>query len=385
MTSTGGWGVAVGLAVLAVILPAAGSEQTKTMSDGRAGVKREAFGKTGEGQAVEAFTLTSKAGVEIKTISYGAIITSIRVPDRSGAMADVTLGFDTLDGYLKEHPFFGAVVGRYGNRIGKATFTLDGKTYKLAANNGPNHLHGGVRGFDKYVWKAEVLSGVTGVAFTRTSPDGEEGYPGAVQARVSYVLSDANELSIEYRATSDKATPINLTQHTYFNLAGHNAGAIVDHEMMIAADRYTPVDDTLIPTGELASVQGTPLDFRQSTRIGARIDDPHQQIKFGMGYDHNWVINRKGDGLQLAARVVEPKSGRTLEVQTTEPGVQFYTGNFLDGTLKGKGGAVYNRRNGLCLETQHYPDSPNHPSFPSTTLKPGATYQSKTVWTFGNR
>ena len=209
--------------------------------------------------------------------------------------------------------------------------------------------------------------------------------PGTVQARVSYVLSAANELSIEYRATTDKATPLNLTQHTYFNLAGHSAGSIVDHELTIAADRYTPVDSTLIPTGELAPVAGTPLDFRQPTRIGARIDDPHQQIKFGLGYDHNWVINRQGDALQLAARVYEPKSGRTLEVQTTEPGVQFYTGNFLDGTLKGKGGAVYNRRNGLCLETQHYPDSPNQPGFPSTIVKPGQTYQSTTVWKFGSR
>ena len=374
-----------GLAVLTMVVSAAGWEQTKTMSEGAAGVRRAPFGKTGDGQAVEAFTLRNKAGVEITAISYGAIITSIRVPDRRGAIADVALGFDTLDGYLKDYPYFGAVVGRYGNRIGKATFTLDGKVYKLAANNGPNHLHGGVRGFDKYVWKAEVLSGVTGVAFTRTSPDGEEGYPGTVQARVSYVLNDANELSIEYRATTDKATPINLTQHSYFNLAGHNAGSIVDHELMLAADRYTPVDSTLIPTGELAPVAGTPFDFRTPTRIGARIDDPHPQIKFGMGYDHNWVINRTGDGLQLAARVFEPKSGRTLEVQTTEPGVQFYTGNFLDGSNKGKGGAVYNRRNGLCLETQHFPDSPNHPSFPTTIVKPGQTYQSKTVWKFGSR
>jgi aldose 1-epimerase len=377
--------MALGLAMLAIVLPAAGLEQTKTMSDGRAGVRREAFGKAGDGTPVEVFTLTNKAGVEIKAISFGAIITSIRVPDRTGALADVALGFDTIDGYLREHPFFGAVVGRYGNRIGKASFTLDGRTYKLAANNGPNHLHGGVRGFDKYVWTAEVPNGVTGVAFTRTSPDGEEGYPGTVQARVSYVLSDANELSIEYRATTDKATPINLTQHTYFNLAGHNGGSIVDHELTLAADRYTPVDSTLIPTGELAPVAGTPLDFRQPARIGARIDDPHQQIKFGLGYDHNWVINRKGGGLQHAARVYEPKSGRTLEVQTTEPGVQFYTGNFLDGTLKGKDGAVYNRRNGFCLETQHYPDSPNKPAFPSTIVKPGQAYQSQTVWRFGSR
>jgi aldose 1-epimerase len=378
-------GAALGLVMLAALLPAGGMEQTKAMSDARAGVKREAFGKTGDGTPVEIFTLTSKGGVEVRVISYGAIITSIRVPDRTGAVADVALGFDSLDGYLREHPFFGAVVGRYGNRIGKASFTLDGRTYKLAANDGPNHLHGGVRGFDKYVWTADVLKGATGVAFTRTSPDGEEGYPGTIQARVTYALSDASELSIEYRATTDKATPLNLTQHTYFNLAGHNAGSIVDHELALFADRYTPVDATLIPTGELAPVAGTPLDFRQPTRIGARIDDPHEQITFGLGYDHNWVISRKGDGLQLAARVFEPKSGRTLEVQTTEPGVQFYTGNFLDGTVKGKGGAVYNRRNGLCLETQHYPDSPNQPAFPSTIVRPGQTYQSQTVWRFGSR
>jgi aldose 1-epimerase len=385
MTFTGASGAALGVAMLVAIGPGPRAEQARTMADGQAGVRREAFGRTGDGTSVEAFTLTNKAGVQIKAISYGAIITSIRVPDRTGAMADVALGFDTLDGYLNEHPYFGAVVGRYGNRIGKARFTLDGQTYTLAANIGPNHLHGGVRGFDKYVWSAEMLTGATGVAFTRTSPDGEEGYPGTVTARVNYVLTDANELTIEYQATTDKATPINLTQHTYFNLSGHSAGTIVDHEVMIAADRYTPVDSTLIPTGELAPVTGTPLDFRQPMRIGARIDDPHPQIKFGLGYDHNWVLNRTGGSLQLAARVADPKSGRTLEVLTTEPGVQFYTGNFLDGTIMGKGGAVYNRRNGLCLETQHYPDSPNQQAFPSTILKPGQTYQSKTVWKFASR
>jgi aldose 1-epimerase len=385
MTFTGAWGAALGVAVLIAIGPGLRAEQARTMGDGQVGVRREAFGRTGDGTPVEVFTLTNKAGVQIKAISYGAIITSIRVPDRTGAMADIALGFDTLDGYLEDHPYFGAVVGRYGNRIGKARFTLDGQTYKLAANNGPNHLHGGVRGFDKYVWTAEVLKGATGVAFTRRSPDGEEGYPGTVEARVSYVLAESNELSIEYRATTDKATTINLTQHTYFNLSGHDAGTILDHEVMIAADRYTPVDATLIPTGELAPVTGTPFDFRQPTRVGARIEEAHPQIKFGLGYDHNWVLNRTGGGPQLAARVADGKSGRTLEVQTTEPGVQFYTGNFLDGTIKGKGGAVYNRRNGLCLETQHYPDSPNQPAFPSTIVKPGATYQSTTVWKFASR
>jgi aldose 1-epimerase len=332
---------------------------------------------------VEVFTLTNGRGIEIRAMTYGAIITSIKMPDRKGVMADVALGFDSLQGYLGEHPYFGAVVGRYGNRIGNARFSLNGQTYQLAANNGPNHLHGGVRGFDKFVWTAETIAGVTGVAFTRVSPDGEERYPGTLKVRVSYVLTDANDLEIEYQATTDKATPVNLTQHTYFNLAGQGAGTILDHEVTINADRFTPVADSLIPTGVLASVEGTPMDFRRPTKVGARIDEGTEQIKFGRGYDHNWVLNRKGDGLQLAARVVEPASGRTLEVSTTEPGVQFYTGNFLDGTLKGKGGVGYQRRGGLCLETQHFPDSPNKPAFPTTILQPGSTYRSKTVWKFG--
>jgi aldose 1-epimerase len=335
------------------------------------------------GTPVEVFTLTNARGVEIRAMTYGAIITSIRIPDRKGVMADVALGFDNLQGYLGEHPYFGAVVGRYGNRIGGARFSLNGQTYQLAANNGPNHLHGGVRGFDKYVWSAEPIAGMTGIAFTRVSPDGEEGYPGTLKVRVSYVLTDANDLEIEYQATTDKATPVNLTQHTYFNLAGQGAGTIVDHELTINADRFTPVGDSLIPTGVLAPVEGTPMDFRRPTKVGARIDASTEQIRFGRGYDHNWVLNRKGDGLQLAARVVEPASGRTLEVSTTEPGVQFYTGNFLDGTLKGKGGVGYPRRGGLCLETQHFPDSPNKPAFPTTIVQPGSTYRSKTVWRFG--
>ena len=383
MTAAGRW--ALGLAILAVAAAPRAEQAQKTMSDARAGVTRQAFGRDGEGADVESFTLRNKAGVEVKAISFGAIITSIRVPDRSGAIAEIVLGFDTVDGYLKPHPYFGALVGRYGNRIARAAFTLDGQTYRLAANNGPNHLHGGVRGFDKYTWAAEVLPNATGVTFTRTSADGEEGYPGRLNVRVSYILSDANELSIEYQATTDKATPVNLTQHTYFNLAGHDAGTILDHEVMIAADRFTPVDATLIPTGELAPVDGTPMDFRKPVRVGARIDAASPQLKFGIGYDHNWVVNGAPGTLRPAARVVEPKSGRTLEVSTTEPGVQFYTGNFLDGSVKGKGGAVYHHRNGLCLETQHFPDSPNQPAFPSTILRPGSTYQSKTVWKFGAR
>jgi aldose 1-epimerase len=321
--------------------------------------------------------------MEVRAMTYGGIITSILAPDRNGAMADVVLGFDSLEPYLPRHPYFGAIVGRYGNRIGNAQFTLDGRTYKLAANNGPNHLHGGVRGFDKYVWEAAPLADATGVAFSRTSADGEEGYPGSLKVRVTYRLSDANALEIAYEATTDKATPVNLTQHTYFNLAGHDAGDILGHEVTINADRFTPVDATLIPTGELANVAGTPFDFRKPAKVGARIDEPHPQLKMGRGYDHNFVLTRKGVGLEEAARVVDRKSGRTLGVTTTEPGVQFYTGNFLDGRQKGKGGAIYRHRNGLCLETQHFPDTPNRPNFPSAILKPGETYRSRTVFAFG--
>jgi aldose 1-epimerase len=349
------------------------------------------FGTLADGQTVDAYTLRNAHGVEIRAITYGGIITSVNVPDRRGAMADVVLGFGSLDGYLTQHPFFGAIVGRYGNRIGKGRFSLDGAEYTLATNNGPNHLHGGVKGFDKHVWAAAPLAGKTGVTFTRTSADGEEGYPGTLTVSVTYELTDSNELVVDYHATTDKATPVNLTQHSYFNLAGEGSGDILGHEMQINANRYTPVDDTLIPTGELAPVDGTPFDFRQPTAIGARIDGDHPQLKNGQGYDHNWVLNRTTDGaadgapakLELAARVLEPTSGRTLEVRTTEPGVQFYAGNFLDGKLTGKSGRPYPRRSGLCLETQHFPDSPNKPTFPSTILRPGQEYRSRTVFLFG--
>jgi len=356
-------------------------------SRARAGVTRAAWGKMPDGTGVDIYTLANANGVEIKAITYGGIIQSLRVPDRAGRFDDIVLGFDSLEGYLADHPFFGAIIGRYGNRIGKAQFTLDGQTFKLAANNGPNHLHGGVKGFDKVLWKAEGTKSDAGpgVTFTRTSPDGEEGYPGNLNVRVTYTLTDRNELVVDYHATTDKATPVNLTQHSYFNLAGQASGDILGHELMLNADRHTPVDETLIPTGELAPVQGTPFDFRQPTAIGARISQDHPQLKYGLGYDHNWVLSRKGDGLQLAARVHEPKTGRTLEVSTTEPGIQFYAGNFLDGKLTGKAGAVYRHRTGFCLETQHFPDSPNKPQFPSTILKPGAEYRSRTVFTFGAR
>ena len=375
--------VAFAVAVLCQVVTGASGEQARPDRSAEPGVRREPFGKTSDGTPVEIFTLTNKNGVQVRAMTFGAIITSVRVPDRNGTFADVVLGFDTLEPYTRDHPYFGAVAGRYGNRIAGAQFSLGGRAFTLAANNGPNHLHGGVKGFDKFVWRAEPSARGVGVTFSRTSPDGEEGYPGALNVRVTYTLTDANALEIEYQASTDAATPVNLTQHSYFNLAGHDAGSVLGHELMVNADRYTPVDATLIPTGELAPVAGTPFDFRKAAPIGSRIDQPNDQLKSGRGYDHNFVLNRSGAGLQLAARVVEPKSGRTLEVSTTEPGVQIYTGNFLDGTVKGKGGAAYSHRGGLCLETQHFPDSPNKPSFPSTILRPGQTLRSQTVWTFG--
>jgi aldose 1-epimerase len=348
---------------------------------------RSPFGTLPGGQAVEAFTLTNANGIRVTAITYGGIITSLEVPDRVGKAGDVVLGYDSLQGYLDKSPFFGTIVGRYGNRIGKGTFTIDGTTYALPINNGENHLHGGPQGFDKAVWKAEPFerADAVGVVFSHTSPDGDMGYPGTLQARVTYTLTNDNTLRFDYQATTDKATPVNLTQHTYFNLAGAGNGDILGHEIEILADRYTPVDKGLIPTGELASVEGTPFDFRTATTIGARIDADHPQIALGGGYDHNMVFARTGTGLERVVRVYEPTTGRTLEVATTQPATQFYTGNFLDGTITGKGGKVYPKRSGFCLETQHYPDSPNKPQFPSTILKPGETYAQSTTFTFGAR
>jgi aldose 1-epimerase len=346
------------------------------------------FGRIPDGTNVDLFSLTNANGLEVRTIPYGATIVSIRVPDRSGRMDDVVLGFDTLDEYLGEHPYFGAVVGRYGNRIAKGRFTLDGKLFQLATNNGPNHLHGGTKGFDKLLWHGESMTrnGDVGVSYTLTSSDGDEGYPGTLNVRVTYTLRPSNELVIDYDATSDKQTPINLTQHSYFNLAGDSGGDILGHELTIDADRFTPVDEGLIPTGELAPVAGTPFDFRKSAVIGARINADNPQIRYGRGYDHNWVLNRHEtlptDPVH-AARLIEPKSGRTLDVSTTEPGIQFYSGNFLDGTIRGKSGRVYQHRHGLCLETQHFPDSPNHSNFPSTLLQPGSRFHSRTIFAFG--
>ena len=358
---------------------------TPAQEASKASVRKEAFGSTADGAAVELYTLTNASGMEVRAMTYGGIIVSLRVPDRTGALGDVVLGYDSLDGYLKSSPYFGAIIGRYGNRIARGRFKLDGKEYKLATNNSPNALHGGVKGFDKVVWKAESFQdqrGV-GVVFSYTSADGEEGYPGKLDAKVTYTLADDSSLRFEYQAVTDKPTPVNLTQHTYFNLAGDGSGDILAQELMMKASRFTPVDKTLIPTGELKSVEGTPFDFRTPMAIGARIEAKDEQIKFGLGYDHNWVLDRTdGGGMQLAARVHDPASGRVMEVRTTEPGLQFYSGNFLDGTITGKGGHVYKHRAGMCLETQHYPDSPNKPDFPSTILKPGEDYRSHTVYAF---
>jgi aldose 1-epimerase len=365
------------LLVFAVAAPALAQSQD-------AKVKTQPFG-THDGRPITLYTLTNSHGVEVRAMNYGGIIVSIRVPDRKGQLADVVLGHDTLEGYTPNPPYIGAIIGRYGNRIANGTFTLEGKTYTLPKNDGPNTLHGGIaKTFDRVVWDGEPLKGKSGVAFSYLSKDGDDGFPGNVKVRVTYTLTDGNALLIDYEATTDKATPINLTQHSYFNLAGEGSGDILNHEIMINADRFTPVDKTLIPTGELRPVKGTPFDFTKPMKIGARINDNYDQLVLGHGYDHNFVLNPKPDqnGLKLAARVHEPTSGRTLEVWTTQPGVQFYTGNFLDGTVIGKQGHIYQRRNGFCLETQHFPDSPNHPDFPTTILKPGETYHEKTVFKF---
>lgn len=349
---------------------------------GKGGVTKMSIGKTSEGTTVDEFTLANAAGLKAKVITYGAILTELHVPDRKGKLDDVVLGFDKLDSYLAGHPFFGATVGRVTNRIAKGKFTLDGKEYSLAVNNGPNSLHGGKKGFDKVVWKAEPIQepARVGVRLRYVSPDGEEGYPGTLHVAVTYTLTDKNELRIDYEATTDKATPVNLTNHSYFNLGGITADDILGHELMIAADQYTPADATLIPTGELASVQGTPLDFRKPIAIGKRIDALKQYP--GGGYDHNFVLNSQDKSLALGARVTDPKSGRILEMLTTEPGVQLYTGNFLDGKVLGKRGTAYKKYHGFCLEAQHYPDAINQSKFPSIVLRPGQKYTQTTVYRF---
>jgi aldose 1-epimerase len=346
-------------------------------------IKKEAFGKT-DGKDVYLYTLTNVNGMQVKITSYGGIVTSIIVPDKNGKMADVVLGFDNLEDYITKSPYFGCIVGRYGNRIANGKFTLNGKEYTLAQNNGPNNLHGGVKSFDKVVWDAEPVKGAdsVGLKLTYLSKDGEEGFPGSLNVTVVYTLTNDNELKIENRATTDKTTIANLTHHSYFNLKGQGNGDITDHVLMLNADKYTPTDKTAIPTGELADVKDTPMDFIRATAIGERIDADNEQLKFAGGYDHNWCINRKGDGLELAGTVTENSTGRVLEVYSTAPGVQFYSGNFLDGTITGKDDKVYKKRYGLCLEPQLYPDTPNKPNFPSCVLEPGDTYEHDIVYKF---
>jgi len=343
-------------------------------------IKKQAFGKTEDGKSVDLYTLTNANGLKAEIITFGGIVTSLQVPDRNGKFADIVLGCDDVNDYAKKSPYFGALIGRFGNRIAKGRFTLDGVEYKLATNNGPNHLHGGVKGFDKVVWKAKSMETKEGPALKLTykSRDGEEGYPGNLSCTVVYTLTDNNELKISYEAKTDKATVVNLTHHSYFNLGGFNSGDVLGHELMIRADHFTPVDKTAIPTGEIKAVQGTPWDFTKPMAIGSRIKDVEG------GYDHNYVLNSANGLLALAASVYEPKTGRVLEIYTTEPGLQFYSGNFLDGTLKGKG-AVYNKHAGFCLEAQHFPDSPNKSNFPSVILKPGQKYTQLTVHKFSAR
>jgi len=366
--------------ILALAVATGWAQPTAAVKGAR--VDKTKFGTTKDGQAVDLYTLTNANGIVARVMTYGGLLTELHVPDRAGQMADVVLGFKTLDAYEGAHPYFGATIGRVANRIAKGTFKLNGLEYTLATNNGPNHLHGGVKGFDKRVWKAQIVPATGGVAvkFTYTSADMEEGYPGSLTATVVYNLTDRNELRLDYTATTDKATLVNLTNHSYFNLAGDGKGDVLGHELTIMADRYTPVDDTLIPTGEVASVRGTVMDFNRSTPIGARIAQVPGPAPGG--YDHNYVLTHGGGVLAMSATVREPGSGRMMDVLTSEPGVQLYTGNFLDGTLTGKAGVAYKQHFGFCLETQHFPDAVNHPNFPSVVLKPGKTFKSTTVYRF---
>ncbi|TWU41820.1 aldose epimerase family protein [Novipirellula artificiosorum] len=341
--------------------------------------------------SIKLYTLKNSSGMTVKVTNFGAIITSIVVPDRDGNMGDVALGYNRVEDYINavDKPYFGAVVGRYGNRIAKGEFSIDGETYTLATNNNANHLHGGVIGFDKVVWDAKPMEGDgwSGIELSYLAKDLEEGYPGNLNVKVTYRLTNANELVIDYLATTDKKTPVNVTQHTYFNLKGEGEGTILDHALMLNAKKYTPIDDGLIPTGELADVAGTPFDFTTAKAIGRDVEQKHEQLTFGLGYDHNFVLDKGGDpkAATLAARVTEATTGRVLEIRTTEPGIQFYCGNFLDGRLQGKSGKTYVHRGGFCLETQHYPDSPNQPNFPSTLLSPGEEYRTTTTFKFSTQ
>jgi len=388
-------GSAVILAGALVFSGCAGlSESSHTWEGkGKMSITQSDFGVLSDGQKATLYTLTNANGAVAKITDFGGIVTELWMPDKNGKLGDIVLGFDSVEGYLSDAykasgPYFGALIGRYGNRIGQGQFTLDGTTYTLATNNGPNHLHGGLKGFDKVLWKAEPAKDSDGVGLKLRyrSNDMEEGYPGNLEVTVVYTLTNNNELRVDYTATTDKPTVCNLTNHSYFNLAGQGSGDILKHELMLNADHYTPVDEGLIPTGEILQVENTPMDFRRPTAIGARIDNHFDQLVYGQGYDHNWVLKKNHNGeMTLAARVWEQTSGRVLEIWTTEPGIQFYAGNFLDGTLTGKQGKVYRHRYGFCLETQHFPDSPNKPQFPTTVLRPGETYSTTTIHKFTTR
>lgn len=376
------------IAAMLMVSPAQAQNDSETADS----IQTSVFGHLPDGRQVDVYQFTNSNGVELRVINYGGIIVSLKTPNVAGEFDDIVLGFDSLEAYLSDeyrqaNPYFGAIIGRYGNRIAGGQFSLEGESYSLATNDGSNHLHGGDQGFDKVLWQAEPFENDagTGLVLRYTSEDGEEGYPGKLETEVTYTLTDNDELMVDYRAVTDKATPVNLTQHSYFNLKGEGSDSILDHQLMINASAFTPVNESLIPTGEIRSVEGTPFDFTQATAIGERIEQDNEQLDFGGGYDHNFVLNRDEaaqDELVLAAKVWEPQSGRMLEVSTTEPGIQFYSGNFLDGSLTGKQGQAYEHRSGFALETQHYPDSPNQEAFPSTILEPDETYRSRTVYRF---
>lgn len=363
-----------------------GCQSLTGLDTSRMNISRSPFGSTQRGEAVELFELTNARGSVVRIMNYGGTITHLLVPDREGRPADVVLGFDQFTDYEERSPFFGCITGRYANRIARGRFNLEGESYQLAVNNGPNHLHGGRLGFDKVVWKAEPFrrDDAVGLHLTHTSPHGDEGYPGTLSCRVTYSWDNDDRLRIDYEATTDRPTVVNLTNHSYFNLGGHGSGIILDHQLKLHASAFTPTDETSIPTGEVRAVEGTPFDFRTPRAVGERINADYEQIRFGGGYDHNFVVDGRAGKLRPCAEVYHPASGRLMVVETTEPGVQLYTGNFLNG-LKGKEGAVYHKRDGLCLETQHYPDSPNRPEFPTTVLRPGETYRSTTTYRFTTR
>jgi len=371
---------ALAFAPTLTLLSCTSDQNNKTMNE----ITEQAWGFLPTGETISLYTLRNEKGLETTISNYGGRVVTLKVPDRAGKFEDIVLGYDSLAPYTQPNPFFGTLVGRYANRIADGQFTLNGKKYTLAKNNGPNSLHGGIKGFDKMAWTAEVVGAKGGQALQLryVSKDGEEGYPGTLTTTVKYALGNDNTLSIEYEATTDADTVLNLTNHSYFNLAGHGNGRILEHQLMIDADKFTPVNANLIPTGELRSVEGTPFDFRKPTAIGARIDAQDEQMQFGKGYDHNFVLNRAGDGPTLAARVTDPQSGRVMEVLTTQPGVQLYTSNHIEGEIKGKRGAIYHFRSAYCFETQHFPDTPNQPAFPTAVLKPGQTYRQTTIFRF---